>query len=151
VLARTGQADKAQAIVQRVETASSTNATQQSQVQALKVGNALYLPPPQGFTEAIEIGEPLLSGDQANNGQLHLWLACAYGQRAASKYAQGQVPADDEDRKLALARLEDMKRLRPDLIQLARKLWRPDQYGGDPKEDDLTAFRDDPAFAALLG
>jgi tetratricopeptide (TPR) repeat protein len=150
VLARTGEPEKAQAIVQRVETASATNAAQQSQVQALKVGNALYKPSPEGFTEALQIGEPLLSGDQANNGQLHLWLACAYGQRAASRYPNGQVPPDDSDRQKALARLEDMKRLRPDLLPLARQLWRPEQYNGDPKENDLSVFRDDPDFNALL-
>ena len=150
MLARTGEAEKAQAIVQRVETASANNAAQQSQVQALKVGNALYKPPPQGFTEAIEIGELLLSGDQANNGQLHLWLACAYAQRAAFQHPDGAIPEDDGDRARVLERLTEMKRLRPDLLSLARQLWRPDQYGGAPSEDDLAVFRDDPAFAELL-
>jgi tetratricopeptide (TPR) repeat protein len=51
--------------------------------------NALYVP--NGYDKAIEIGTALLKTDQAANGDLHFWLACAYGQRAAALRRCGRV------------------------------------------------------------
>jgi hypothetical protein len=50
----------------------------------------------------------------------------------------------------AFDRLTEIKRLRPDLLPLARSLWRPDEYGTDPSKNDLQVFRNDPDFERLL-
>ena len=64
---------------------------QQNQLNLNRVFAALYKGPPQGFEEAIAIGEPLLRTEQASNGQLHLWMACAYGQRTLFRQQQGEA------------------------------------------------------------
>ena len=147
VLAAAGDPAAADRIVQRLQTAAAGNPAQQNQLDLSRVHAALYKPPPQGFEEAIRIGEPLL-GKEASNAQLQLWMACAYGQRAWFREQQGEaIPNDDPDRKRALERLREMKQLRPDLVALARSLWHPD---AGSTENDLAVFRDDREFGELL-
>jgi tetratricopeptide (TPR) repeat protein len=148
VLAAAGDPAAADRIVQRLQAAAAGNPAQQNQLDLSRVHAALYKPPPQGFEEAIRIGEPLLQTEQASNGLLQLWMACAYGQQARFRQQPGKaIPNDDSDRRRALERLREMKRLRPDLIPQARSLWHPDSGS---TEDDLAVFSDDPEFAELL-
>ena len=109
--------------------------------------NALYVP--NGYDKAFEIGTALLNTDQAANGDLRFWLACAYGQRAAALRQQGADIA--AEKAAALEHLRKMKEVRPDLLSSARLVWQPDKYQGSKDENDLEAFRDDPDFAAILG
>lgn len=113
--------------------------------------NALYKAPPGGFRDAISIGEPLLKTNQSTNAQLQLWMACAYAQRATyTKKTNQSAEAFEADRQKALACLVAMVRLSPDMLPLARELWRPDEYDGDPSENDFEVFRDDPDFIGVL-
>jgi hypothetical protein len=88
--------------------------------------NALYVP--NGYDKAIEIGTALLKTDQAANGDLHFWLACAYGQRAATLRRRGADFA--AEKATALGNLRTMKEVRPDLLPSARSVWQPDTYQG---------------------
>ena len=140
----------AERLVQTLQAATGDNPAQRDQVEAYRVFNALYKPSPAGFEEAISIGEKLLETAQASNGQLQLWLACAYGQRFRYRRRghEGEPVAEDEpDRQNALARLKEAVRLRPDLITLARSLWHPEPGS---LENDLAVFQDDSGFQALL-
>jgi len=154
VLSPAGNIAGAESLVQALQNASGGNSVQRNQLEAVRVFTALYKPEPAGFEEAISIGEPLLQTEQASNAMLQLWMACGYGQRlryARRGRAAEPIAATEPDRVKALACLTDMMRLRPELLSSARSLWRPDQYGGDPGEDDLAVFRDDPGFIDLLG
>ena len=133
--------DESQAVAVR---AGNTAAKNRSDLN--EMFNALYQP--GGFTRAIAIGAGLLETDQGSNGNLHLWLARAYGQRAAEARKQGQP--FDADRQAALERLAAMKKLRPDLLPVARSMWRPAAHGGAKEDDDLEVFANDEEFARLL-
>ncbi len=142
---RTGEADTLISSV-RPAVDRSGNVAERNSLALNELFNELYKP--GGYERAIQIGEHLLQTDQASNGNLHLWLACAYGQRAATLRAGSEDFMRDRDQ--ALERLTTMKRLRPDLLPLARSVWRPDEYGGNKTDTDLTVFHDDPDFVALL-
>lgn len=150
VLAAQGKTMDADAVVRRLQTATGDNPPQRTQVDVNKVLIALYKPPPGGFTEAIETGQPLLDTDQQSNGQLQLWLACAYAQRAGYNSRGQPVPPSDPDRLRALQCLQAMKKLRPDLLPQARSLWRPKDYRGTPQENDLEVFSSDQDFERVL-
>jgi hypothetical protein len=128
----------------QAERAGST--VEQNRLALNELFNALYVP--NGYDKAIEIGTALLNTDQAANGDLHFWLACAYGQRAAALRQRGADFAVEKS--AALESLRTMKQVRPDLLPLARSVWQPDTYQGIKDEDDLEVFRDDPDFAAIL-
>jgi tetratricopeptide (TPR) repeat protein len=122
------------------------NTIEQNRLLHNELFNALYVP--NGYDKAIEIGTGLLTTDQAANGDLRFWLACAYGQRAAALRQQGADTA--AEKAAALEHLGKMKEVRPDLLSLARSVWQPDKYQGNKDENDLEVFHDDPDFAAML-
>jgi tetratricopeptide (TPR) repeat protein len=123
------------------------SAVEQNRLALNELFNALYVP--NGYDKAIEIGTALLNTDQAADGDLRFWLACAYGQRAAALRQQGADIA--AEKAAALEHLGKMKEVRPDLLSSARSVWQPDKYQGNKDENDLELFRDDPDFAAILG
>jgi hypothetical protein len=142
---RTGEAEKLITDTKaQAERAGST--VEQNRLALNQLFNALYVP--NGYDKAIEIGTALLKTDQAANGDLRFWLACAYGQRAAALRQRGADFA--AERATALENLRAMKEVRPDLLPLARSVWQPDKYQGHKEENDLEVFRDDPDFAAIL-
>jgi tetratricopeptide (TPR) repeat protein len=142
---RTSEAEKLIADTKaKAERAGST--VEQNRLALNELFNALYVP--QGYDRAIEIGTALLKTDQAANGDLHLWLARAYGQRAAALRQRG---ADfSAEKAAALENLRTMKDVRPDLLPLARSVWQPDTYQGKKDRNDLEVFRDDPDISAIL-
>ena len=143
---RTDEAEKLIADAKTyAEKAGST--VEQNRLALNGLFNALYVP--NGYDKAIEIGAALLNTDQAADGDLRFWLACAYGQRAAALRQQGADIA--AEKAAALEHLGKMKEVRPDLLPLARSVWQPDKYQGSKDENDLEVFRDDPDFAAILG
>jgi hypothetical protein len=143
---RTDEAEKLIADAKTyAEKAGST--AEQNRLALNALFNALYVP--NGYDKAIEIGTALLNTDQAANGDLRFWLACAYGQRAAALRQQGADIAAEKE--AALEHLGKMKEVRPDLLSSARSVWQPDKYQGNKDENDLELFRDDPDFAAILG
>jgi hypothetical protein len=143
---RTDEAEKLIADAKTLaEKAGST--VEQNRLALNELFNALYVP--NGYDKAIEIGTALLKTDQAANGDLRFWLACAYGQRAAALRQQGADTA--AEKAAALEHLGKMKEVRPDLLVLARSVWQPDKYQGNKDENDLEVFRDDPDFTAMLG
>jgi hypothetical protein len=123
------------------ERAGSTSDINRLSLDALF--NALYKP--NGYDEAIGIGTRLLGTDLSSNGNLRFWLACAYGQKAA---ALGKdAPGYAEVRQAALDNLRQLKAVRPDLLAMARAVWRPDPGS---RENDLEVFKDDEEFAEVL-
>jgi hypothetical protein len=154
VLAAAGETAAAETVVQRLQEATGNNPTQRNQLESNRVFAALYKPRPEGFEEAIAIGEPLLNTEQKSNGQLMLWLACAYGQKASHRRNNVPFPPndpswrDDPDALKALDRLTEVKNLRPDLVTLARSLMYPQP--GSP-ENDLAIFANISEFRTLLG
>lgn len=142
---RTAEADKL-ITEAKTDAEKAGNTAELNQLAVNELFNALYKP--NGYDQAIEIGSALLKTDLASNGNLHLWLACAYGQRAA---ALKQRSADySAEKAAALERLRAMKEVRPDLLPQARAVWQPDRYQGNKDENDLEVFRDDPDFAEIL-
>jgi len=112
---RTDEAEKLIADAKTyAEKAGST--VEQNRLALNGLFNALYVP--NGYDKAIEIGAALLNTDQAADGDLRFWLACAYGQRAAALREQGADIA--AEKAAALAHLGKMKEVRPDLLPLAR-------------------------------
>lgn len=116
----------------------------------IAVYHALYEPPPAGFLKAIATGEALLKEPgQENRANLHVWLACAYGQQHAFEKARGAgeevlKPIKDKVlREIGAALAAD-----PRTRGLLHSLWRP-----EPKSEDrdLESFGpDDPDLTRLL-
>jgi tetratricopeptide (TPR) repeat protein len=152
LLPSVGKPAEADALIERLQKASNSNPAQQNTLEVNRLYSALYKPPPKGFQEAIDIGERLINSDQNQNGLMILWLACAYAQRTKF-YAKNRPVNDPEnlDRKRTLELVERALQLRPDLITLARSLWRPKEFGGLPNDNDLEVFSDDVDFKRLLG
>ena len=152
LLARTGRQDQANDLLSKLSVSSRGNASAKAQVDAVRVYSALYKEP-DGYAEAIALGEPLIQGAGSGDGQLHLWLACAYGQKLRKKtniFEERSISAVDPDRIRVIELLEAMRKLRPDLVPLARKLWRPEAFNGVMDENDLEVLRDDPDVARIL-
>jgi hypothetical protein len=119
----------------------------------LTVFNALYQPPPAGFTTAVTVGESLLTRpDQEKNANLRVWMACAYGQKY--RYERDTNHASDQVLETIKGKVLDEIRAAlaadPNTRTLLRSLWRP--VPPDSPENDLAGFApDDPQLTELLG
>lgn len=117
----------------------------------IAVFNALYEPRPQGFEKAIAIGEALEKDpEQAANAQLHVWLACAYGQQYG--YEKGRNASETilaPMKKKMLQEIVTATQLDPKTRDILRSVWRP---APGAEDNDLAAFApDDPELVPLLG
>lgn len=150
LLARSGDTSGADTLVQKLQDAAGANQSQRSELDVSLVYNALYKAPPAGYEEAIALGEKLIARDQASNGRLLLYLACAYGQRVRQRFPQGEpkpvVPTNDPDRVKALDYLKRMKEVNPALVPQARS----NMLAENPSEADLSVFANDDDFRVLL-
>jgi len=111
--------------------------------------NALYDNPPNGYQRAIEMGEKLVaSPDYAADANLHIWLACAYGQRYGDLKAKGANEADLQAVKAQVVReIKTAINLSPAARNSLHAFWKP----GDSIDNDLVAIPpDDPELTALL-
>lgn len=109
---------------------------------------ALYQDPPAGFTKALEIGSRLLKKPgAATNLNLHIWLACAYGQEHAFEKATDNTASMEEARKNVVREVEAAVGINPQKAKpLLRKYWQPDDM-----DDDLASIpQDDPDLKRLL-
>jgi hypothetical protein len=116
----------------------------------IAVFNALYQKPPEGFTQAMALGERLLTRpDQARNDNLLVWLACAYGQQYAYEKGQQAPPERLEQIKGNARRaVEAALAANPQARDWLRSLAYPAPQAED---DDLKALADDGGLTDLLG
>jgi hypothetical protein len=118
----------------------------------LEVFNALYEPPPQGFTTAIQRGHALSAKEAEGapkSASLHLWLACAYGQKYA--YEQRQSASPDALAAIKASALAESKAaiaIDPAALDTLRSVWDAPEGAVD---SDLAVFKEDPEFKTLLG
>jgi hypothetical protein len=111
---------------------------------------ALYQDPPAGFTKALEIGSELLKKPgAATNLNLHIWLACAYGQQHAFAKASGDNALVDKARNNAVREIEIAMGIDPEKAKpLLRGFW---QALPGALDDDLASIpQDDPDLKRLL-
>jgi hypothetical protein len=116
----------------------------------LQVLNALYLPRPDGFQKAIEIGQRLLADERNKaSADLHVWMACAYGQQYA--YEKDRKAGDDELKEIKTKMLQEIDAAiseDPRTKVTLRSVWKPDPGSED---NDLTVFGpDDPDLKSRL-
>ena len=125
----------------------------QNQPQSdITVFNALYESRPGGFRKAIEVGEELLKQPgQERNTNLHVWMACAYGQQY--RYERDVIHAPPERlmeiKTKVLNEIDAALRADRNARDWLRSLWRPEAGSED---DDLAAFApDDSDLTSRLG
>lgn len=114
----------------------------------IAIYNALY--EKDGYQKAIDIGERLIKKPGADrNATLHVWLACAYGQKyKAVKQLNGADPALAELKSLVLREIDAAIAAAPSSRELLRATWKP---APGEMDNDLTGFApDDPDLTARL-
>ncbi|MBI3866037.1 MAG: hypothetical protein HY290_29520 [Planctomycetia bacterium] len=119
-----------------------------------RVFQSLYAPETQGFDRAIDFGEKFrnavrkTNADQDAQGRLAFYLACAYGQKArATTDVAERAPLRQKALAAAQDAIDPAAADGPKWKDELRAVWNPDP---DTIDDDLTVFRDDPDFIALL-
>ncbi|WP_421439511.1 tetratricopeptide repeat protein [Agrobacterium tumefaciens] len=113
---------------------------------------ALYLPPPAGFEKAITIANSLESAPEHKQPLIQLRRAAAFGQKF--KYLKNNtLPEAIAARESALASVRKVVKLvrNPEdpVRKLLLKIYDISQ-GGNPRDDDLSVFYDDPEFKKLI-
>ncbi|MFK3778684.1 hypothetical protein [Agrobacterium sp. NPDC089420] len=113
---------------------------------------ALYLPPPTGFDKAITIANSLESAPDHKQPLIQLRRAAAFGQKF--RYLNDRnSPEAIAARENALASVRKVVRLvrNPDdpVRKLLLRIYDVSQ-GGNPRDDDLAVFYDDPEFKKLI-
>lgn len=100
---------------------------------------ALYEEPPGGFTKALEIGKRLQQKPEADsNLNLHIWLACAYGQQHAYAKSRNDTEQMAEAEKQVEREVEIAVRIDPQKAKpMLRKFWMPPAGSTD---DDLATI-----------
>lgn len=98
---------------------------------------------PDGFTDASKYGEEYVR-DHRNLPSAEMWmnLACAYGQQAKATSDPNQLSTIREK---ALEAVRNAVKLDPNTVQTLRE-----QLLGQPPENDLAAFSNDPEFRQAL-
>ncbi|TPQ40728.1 hypothetical protein C2U70_04680 [Bradyrhizobium guangdongense] len=116
----------------------------------LAVFLALYETPPQGFTKAIEIGTRLLRQPEAAKSlNLHVWLACAYGQQHKFALEQSNAELAKRAREKVVEEVQAALNIDTKVKALLRSFWKPVPGAVD---DDLASIpKDDPDLTRLLG
>jgi hypothetical protein len=104
--------------------------------------NALY--EKDGYTKAIDIGERLIKRPGSDkNSTLHVWLACAYGQKYKALKSQNENdPALPDLKKLVLREIDAAIAASPGSRELLHSVWKPPAGEID---NDLTGFPPDDA------
>jgi tetratricopeptide (TPR) repeat protein len=113
---------------------------------------ALYLPPPAGFTKAIEYGESFVQHAEPRDASIWINLACAYGQQykwikeKGSAAEKANLPSLREKALQAVKKAIDLDPgVKTRLAELCHGT------GRDPGDDDLKIFENDPDFEKLIG
>lgn len=110
---------------------------------------ALYLPPPEGFSKAIEYGESFVKQLVPKDASIWINLASAYGQQYKYEKEQGAAPERlQEIRAKALDAVKKALSLDPQTSSRFGELLHGS--GADPADDDLKVFEDDPDFQKLI-
>ena len=111
---------------------------------------ALYEAPPIGFTKAIQIGEALIERPEgANDANVHVWLAAAYGQKLMHEKPPAGDPRLAEIKGKLIAQVKAALALEPRTKGWMYSLWKP---APGSEENDLSAIPpDDAELRALLG
>jgi Tetratricopeptide repeat len=108
----------------------------------------LYAPAPQGFQEAIAIGERILTDPAAQkSASVHVWVASGYGQKYTYQLAHG-APGDDLKKTLEAVEQHAIAavRLDPTTRALLASLWKP----GASTENDLQDIpKDNPTMTNI--
>jgi hypothetical protein len=132
--------------------AEATRLIQNLPQSDITVFNALYEPRPGGFRKAIEVGEELLKRPgQDRNTNLHVWMACAYGQQYGYERDVNNAPDDrlTEIKAKVLKEIDAALSADPNARDWLHSLWRP---AAGSEDNDLAAFPpEDGDLAARLG
>jgi len=108
---------------------------------------SLYDDPPAGFARAIKTAKNYMSdAKRPRSASLHAWLACAYGQKYRWDHDDGA-----EKKRLGDSRDHALQNVK--LALDLDKTWKDVLKGtlvSDGGDNDLSAFKDDPDFKALL-
>ncbi|MBR0715069.1 M48 family metallopeptidase [Bradyrhizobium liaoningense] len=135
--------------VAQMRTAQADELLPDDQISDVALFLALYEDPPEGFRKAIRIGQRLAQQPSAaTNGNLHVWLACAYGQQHAYEQAHQNPTLADEARKNVVQEVEAALKVDPAAKALLYSLWQP---APNSQENDLASISNgDPDLLRLL-
>lgn len=161
VLALSSLLDEAEKELNIASSLSPSGAEQQ-QIAEARMFIALYRPAPQGFEEAIEIGERLRSQEGPNaSSNVHGWLAAAYGQKYS--WLIEHPPVDElkrQDQQKALDSLRDQTLAEMKSAIQKNSSWRfafrgmldrnSEARKQAPDDDDLEVFSNDQRFFQAL-
>lgn len=116
---------------------------------------ALYIPPPEGFQQAIQLSDQLLETPEGATASVHLWRAVAYGQKYQwLKQNKGKEEDLTDARRKALEAITKVVELAPNYNSaertLLRALFDPDSVGRPIDEDDLEVFKDESDFKDII-
>jgi|GEM_PF-5238034 tetratricopeptide (TPR) repeat protein len=108
----------------------------------------LYTDPPGGYQTALEYVNRALALNPPNPANLYLYAAAVYGQQYTSRKRRGEPEEKLEESKRKMLELAH-KAIKAD-PSIKERLW---DLAADPSsvDNDLSPFRDDPDFLALLG
>jgi tetratricopeptide (TPR) repeat protein len=112
----------------------------------------LYLPPPDGFSGAIQYGEEYVN-DKSNlqNGGIYVNLAAGYGQKYRWQKEHPDLSVDEGLHDKALDAIKSALAINPKWQNKLRMLLDHTYPNKDPQENDLEVFADDPKFRSALG
>jgi hypothetical protein len=117
------------------------------------LAQALYLPPPDGFSKAITISDFLIGDPDSKRPLTFIRRACAFGQKYLAVKNTDPAAADDA-RTQALKAVMSAVELAPEEDNpnrnILRQLLDPKKYGGNPRDDDLEVFKEDPDFVKII-
>ena len=113
---------------------------------------ALYLPPPAGFEDAIRFGEEYVSSpDNLPSPAVWTNLACGYGQKTAWLVSQAASETEiTEARAQALNAATNAVKFGESWKKRIRELMVKDFPGKNPEDNDLEVFENDAEFRALV-
>jgi tetratricopeptide (TPR) repeat protein len=118
---------------------------------------ALYVPPPEGFTRALDVSDQLLArhADRVkDNPWIKVWRLAAYGQKHRWYLARGERKEADEAAQAAKQLIRELLAECPDpqsaIRSFLRQLIDPVTFHGDLTEDDLVSFRQIPEIYNLI-
>lgn len=114
---------------------------------------ALYLPPPDGFTKSIELANYLERVDAGKLPSVQLRKACAFGQKFKfEKETMRLTNSAARDSALSAARrvieLEPNKDASVRIV--LRQVYDPKRFGGPATDNDLEVFVGDPDFEKVI-
>jgi hypothetical protein len=117
---------------------------------------SLYIPPDEGFKQAILLSDQLLQMPDQATATIYLWRAAAYGQKYLWLKQNAGKPEELTDaRAKALEAVKKVVELAPDYVSIERSLLRslfdPATEGGqDGTENDLEVFKNEQDFKDVI-